>query len=82
MGRKRRRKVVTRPKPSLPDIFECPACARTSVRVTIDKKTRTALVECGACKIRQERRVRSIDERVDIFGDFLDEFYESRQSIG
>ncbi|MCK4934976.1 MAG: hypothetical protein KAR79_05260, partial [Simkaniaceae bacterium] len=49
MGRKTRRRVPTRPRPSIPDIFECPNCNEQSVRVTIDKKSRTAIAECGHC---------------------------------
>ncbi|MHA2272676.1 MAG: transcription elongation factor 1 family protein [Candidatus Hodarchaeales archaeon] len=76
MGRKRRRKVQTRPRPTLPKVFECPECSETAVHIKIDKKTRTAEINCGACKLSAHRpKIKQIDEFVDVYGDWLDEVY-------
>lgn len=81
MGRKRRRKVRTRPKPSLPEHFECPSCGEgQSVTVEINHKTKIALITCGMCGIHEERtNIRNIDEKVDIYGDWIDEYYRSEE---
>jgi len=76
MGRKRRRKVQTRPRPTLPTVFECPECSEVAVRIKIDRKTRTAEIHCGACKLNaQKHNVKQIDELVDVYGDWLDEVF-------
>ncbi|MHA1166951.1 MAG: transcription elongation factor 1 family protein [Candidatus Hodarchaeales archaeon] len=76
MGRKTRRRVITRPRPSIPDIFECPNCNEQSVRVTIDRKSRTAIAECGHCHASEIGiPVRSIDEKVDVYSEFIDRYY-------
>ena len=81
MGRKTRRRVPTRPRPSIPDIFECPNCNEQSVRVTIDKKSRTAVAECGHCHVSEIGiLVRSIDEKVDVYSEFIDRWYKKYEA--
>ena len=85
MGRKKRRKVQTRPKPTLPTIFECPECSEVAVRIEIayhtvdggNKEIGTATVTCGNCRLSREiYNVKKIEEAVDVYGNFLDQFYE------
>ncbi|MFW9991330.1 MAG: hypothetical protein ACFFD4_04645 [Candidatus Odinarchaeota archaeon] len=76
MGRKTRRRVPTRPKPTIPDIFECPNCNEQSVHVEIDRKAKTAVVECGTCHIRNLISIKSIDEKIDAYGSFIDSWYQ------
>ncbi|MFX0172830.1 MAG: transcription elongation factor 1 family protein [Candidatus Hodarchaeota archaeon] len=74
MGRKRKRIVRTRPIPTLPTVFDCPICGTTnSVNIDVNRKIRTAVITCGKCKIQITRSIRPIEERVDVFGDWLDD---------
>ncbi|MFX0060638.1 MAG: transcription elongation factor 1 family protein [Candidatus Hermodarchaeota archaeon] len=83
MGRKRRKKVRTRPKPSLPTIFECPKCESNSIRVEIGKKEGTADIRCGNkdCGLKEEVKIKSYDEAVDIYGKWLDKYEEMEEEI-
>ena len=82
MGRKTRRRVPTRPRPSIPDIFECPNCNEQSVRVTIDRKSKTAVAECGHCHVSEIGiQVRSIDEKVDVYSEFIDRWYSKYETV-
>jgi transcription elongation factor Elf1 len=74
MGRKRKRIVRTKPIPSLPTVFDCPKCgASKTLNIDIDRKIRTAVILCGKCKTQITRPIRPIEERVDVFGNWLDE---------
>ena len=74
MGRKRKRIVRTKPIPSLPTVFDCPKCgASKTLNIDIDRKIRTAIILCGRCKTQIARPIRPIEERVDVFGNWLDE---------
>ncbi|MHA1513495.1 MAG: transcription elongation factor 1 family protein [Candidatus Hodarchaeales archaeon] len=74
MGRKRKRIVRTKPIPSLPTVFDCPKCgASKTLNIDIDRKIRTAVILCGKCKTQIARPIRPIEERVDVFGNWLDE---------
>ncbi|MFX1250965.1 MAG: transcription elongation factor 1 family protein [Promethearchaeota archaeon] len=83
MGRKRRKKVRTRPRPSLPTIFECPKCESTSIRVEVGKKTGTAEIKCGnkECGLLEEVKIKSYDEPVDIYGKWLDKYEEIEEEL-
>ena len=74
MGRKRKRIVRTKPIPSLPTVFDCPLCgASKTLNIDIDRKIRSAVILCGKCKTQIVRPIRPIEERVDVFGNWLDE---------
>lgn len=78
LGRKRKRIVRTRPIPTLPIVFNCPLCGgNNSVKIDIKRKDRIALISCAKCKTSATRPVRPIEERVDVFGDWLDELYST-----
>lgn len=81
MGRKTRRPVRTRPKPSLPIIFECPRCEATAIQ--IDLKDNVATINCGNCHLSDAiADLPKIAEKVDVYGDFLDRYYASLTSLG
>ncbi|MFX0015585.1 MAG: transcription elongation factor 1 family protein [Promethearchaeota archaeon] len=74
MGRKRKRIVRTKPIPTLPTVFDCPICGTgKSIHIEVDRKIRIAIIRCGKCKVQESRPIRPIEERVDVFGDWLDE---------
>ena len=74
MGRKRKRIVRTKPIPTLPTVFDCPLCGTgKSINININRKIRTAVIQCGKCKVQVTRPIRPIEERVDVFGDWLDD---------
>lgn len=80
MGRKRKRIVRTKPIPTLPTVFDCPICGTTnSINIDIDRKIRTAVIFCGKCKIQTTKPIRPIEERVDVFGDWLDTLVEESE---
>jgi transcription elongation factor Elf1 len=80
MGRKRKRIVRTKPIPTLPTVFDCPICGTTnSINIDIDRKIRTAVIFCGKCKIQTTKPIRPIEERVDVFGDWLDSLVEESE---
>ncbi len=83
MGRKRKRIVRTRPIPTLPLVFDCPICGTAkSINIDINRKIRIAVITCGKCRVQATRPVRPIEERVDVFGDWLDELEAEIESGG
>ena len=81
MGRKRKRIVRTKPIPTLPTVFDCPLCGTSnSVHIDLNRKIRTAVISCGKCHIQVTRPVKPIEERVDVFGDWLDSLLEGTDS--
>ena len=77
MGRKKsNRPVRTRPLPSIPRIFDCPRCEATAIRISMQADV--ALVECGNCLLKQTiTNIKQIEEPVDIFGHFVDDYYNN-----
>jgi len=49
MGRRRRTKVQMRPKPKIPNIFDCPVCSKKTISVTFDKEQNTFDISCSNC---------------------------------
>ena len=77
MGRKKsNRPVRTRQLPTIPRIFDCPRCEATAIRISMQQDI--ALVECGNCLLKQTvTNIKQIEEPVDIFGHFVDEYYNN-----
>ena len=77
MGRKKsNRPVRTRPLPTIPRIFDCPRCEATAIRISLQNDI--ALVECGNCLLKQTvTNIKTIEEPIDIFGNFVDEYYKN-----
>ena len=77
MGRKKSNRPVSRRQlPTIPRIFDCPRCEATAIRISMQSDI--ALVECGNCLLKQTvTNLKSIEEPVDIFGSFVDEYYKN-----
>jgi transcription elongation factor Elf1 len=55
-------------------VFDCPICGTgNSINIDVNRKIKTAVIRCGKCKVQASRPIRPIEERVDVFGDWLDE---------
>ena len=79
MGRRRRQKVRRRPQKRIPDVYPCPDCGNTAIKIQLYRDNGMATVKCGSCSIEMTiDEVNSLTEPVDIYGSFIDKFYESR----
>ena len=77
MGRRRRkRKVLLRPKKTLPKIFTCPHCG--AQLVSVKKTEKGYLVICGNCGLRHEFEERAGWMPVDYYNAFVDLYLEGR----
>lgn len=77
--RKRRKLLLQRPKPKIPDIFECPRCGRVALTITI--KDGKAKVKCGNCGLQAEFEVPPIFDQANAYGKFIDLYYEGKIEI-
>ncbi|MGC8543227.1 MAG: hypothetical protein ACP5NQ_04750 [Vulcanisaeta sp.] len=78
MGRRRksRKKVLLKPKKTLPKIFTCPHCGAPLVNVKIDKREGKVLVNCGNCGLEAEFNYIPGLLPVDYFNKFVDLYYQ------
>lgn len=74
MGRRRKR-VVKIVKKRLPTVFNCPSCGAEAIRVTINKGSKRAIVQCGACELKDELEFKPSDKKIDIYCKFTDRFF-------
>ncbi|MFW9955403.1 MAG: hypothetical protein ACFFD3_12690 [Candidatus Thorarchaeota archaeon] len=81
MGRRRRQKVRRRPQKKIPDVYPCPSCGNTAIKIELYRDNGLATVKCGSCMLEMNvDEVNSLTEPVDIYGSFIDRFYETRKS--
>jgi len=81
MGRRRRQKVRRRPQKRIPDVYPCPSCGNTAVKIELYRDNGLATVKCGSCQLeKQITNLTTLSEPVDVYGDFIDVFYQNRQS--
>ena len=74
MGR-RRRKVIKRVSKRIPTLFTCPSCGNRSIKITLDRGQHEATVRCGRCGINTKVKADKLTEQVDVYGEFIDQFY-------
>ncbi|TFG10788.1 hypothetical protein EU538_00820 [Candidatus Thorarchaeota archaeon] len=81
MGRRRRQKVSRRPRKRIPDVYPCPDCGNTAIKIELYRKNGMAMVKCGSCGLEMTiEDVNELTEPVDIYGSFIDQFYEQRKA--
>ncbi|MCK4961603.1 MAG: hypothetical protein KAS19_03910 [Anaerolineales bacterium] len=81
MGRRRRQKVRRRPQKRIPDVYPCPECGNTSIKIELYRAKIIATVKCGFCGLEMAiDEVNSLTEPVDVYGSFIDKFYEKRKA--
>ena len=80
MGRRRksRKKLMLKPKKTLPKIFTCPHCGAPLVNVKIDRKEGKVLVNCGNCGLEAEFNYIPGLLPVDYFNKFVDLYYQGQ----
>ncbi|NHI83359.1 MAG: hypothetical protein EAX81_03555 [Candidatus Thorarchaeota archaeon] len=81
MGRRRRQKVRRRPQKRIPDVYDCPACGIAAIQIVIHRDKSFASVKCGNCGISVVLEdITPLTEPVDIYGDFIDEYYRTQKA--
>jgi transcription elongation factor Elf1 len=81
MGRRRRQKVRRRPQKRIPDVYPCPDCGNTSIKIEVYRDNKLATVRCGSCGLEMTiDEVNSLTEPVDVYGTFVDLYYETRKT--
>lgn len=76
-GRRRRRKIIQRPKRTPPKIFVCPNCGAQTVNVKKIGEGKYVVV-CGTCGLREEFDERPRWSSVDYYNAFVDHFLEGK----
>jgi len=49
--------------------------------ISIEKSKLTAKISCGSCRLFIEKKISRISETVDVYGDFIDEYYENPSKL-
>ncbi|RDE15154.1 MAG: hypothetical protein C4K47_03060 [Candidatus Thorarchaeota archaeon] len=77
MGRRRRQKIRRRPQKRIPDVYQCPDCGNAAIKIELFRDKSLATVKCGSCGLEMTiDDVSSLTEPVDVYGSFIDKFYE------
>jgi len=72
LGRRKSRKVVKRPRKTIPKVFQCPICGENTVTVEMKRDENIAIVSCGSCKKKEEIKISKISEPIDAYSIFVD----------
>lgn len=59
--------------------WECPSCGTKSITITLDRINQRSRISCGLCNIDREIEINRFSEPIDIYGYFIDLFYEKRK---
>ncbi len=61
-------------------MYPCPNCGNTAIKIELYRDNGLATVKCGSCMIEMSLdSVNPLTEPVDVYGDFIDKFYQSRE---
>lgn len=77
--RKKRKQLLLRPKPKIPNTFECPRCGK--VAITVEIKNGVAKIKCGNCGLEDEFDVPAIFDEANAYGKFIDRYFEGKIEI-
>jgi len=80
MGRRRKRKLkARRPKRTLPRVFQCPHCGKTTLTIQLNRTEgegeNIAIVRCGSCGLYYEMKAPAIFQPVDVYAKFVDLYH-------
>ncbi|MBD3157915.1 MAG: hypothetical protein GF309_03925 [Candidatus Lokiarchaeota archaeon] len=71
------RRSSSRSRRRLPTVYPCPACGKTAIKIDVFKDEHIASVKCGSCGLEMKiDEVNPLTEAVDIYGEFIDQYYE------
>lgn len=76
-GRRRRRKIIQRPRRTIPKIFVCPNCGAQTVNVKRIGEGRYVVI-CGTCGLKEEFEEHPRWSAVDYYNAFVDHFLEGK----
>jgi len=81
MGRRRRQKIRRRPQKRIPDVYQCPDCGNAAIKIELYREKKVATVKCGSCGLEMMiDEVNTLTEPVDVYGSFIDKFYERNKA--
>ncbi len=58
-------------------VWRCPNCMKKSIIIQINNATLAAKISCGSCDLYVEMKAKKIYDPIDVYGDFIDEYYEN-----
>lgn len=79
MGRRKRRRKITRRRRTLPAVYQCPNCNAISIGVTPNRGEGIVVVKCAVCGISQQFEYNEYLHPVDYYAKFMD-WYESEKT--
>ena len=62
-------------------VWRCPSCRKKSIKININKSKLAATISCGSCSLFSEKQINRISELFDVYGDFIDEYYENPSKL-
>jgi len=85
VGRRRRsrKKVLLKPRKTIPKIFTCPQCGQQTVKVTVlnmpksskdEEPKKLVLVKCGFCGLESTFQYNEIFQPVDYYHRLVDKY--------
>jgi transcription elongation factor Elf1 len=74
LGR-RRKKAVRILRRTLPELYLCPRCGKNTVKSTVYRKQRRAVVICSNCGLKQGFECTPNMAEVDAYCAFVDAYY-------
>jgi len=77
--RKKRKQQLLRPKPKVPNTFECPRCGK--VAITVEIKNGIAKIKCGNCGLEDQFEVPPVFDEANAYGKFIDRYFEGKIEI-